>query len=132
MVLLQSLYFSRFLQNRPSPPSSFDSHVRWQPVTQSARSRQSYQTIGNCEQSNKPLNYLSSDLTQCHEFLLKERLESSVPSCKAANFRFLFTTFRRSAFLLLKLSIITYGTIGDFIVSSKLSMTTCTENTNMY
>ena len=39
-------------------------------------------------------------------------LESSVPSCKAANFRSLFTTFRRSAFLLLKLSIITYGTAG--------------------
>ena len=55
--------------------------------------------------SDKPLNYLSS-----------------VPSCQAANFRFLFTTFR----------IITYGTIGDFIVSSKLSMTTCTENTNIY
>ena len=65
--------------------------------------------------TDKPLNYLSG-----------------VPSCQAANFRFLFTTFRRSAFLLLKLSIITHGTIGDFIVSSKLSTTTCTENTNMY
>ena len=65
--------------------------------------------------TDKPLNYLSS-----------------VPSCQAANFRFLFTRFRRSAFLLLKLAIITDGTAGVFIVSSKLFMTTCTENTNIY
>ena len=31
--------------------SSFDTHARWQPVTQSARSRQSYGKIGDCEQS---------------------------------------------------------------------------------
>ena len=65
--------------------------------------------------TDKPLNYLSG-----------------VPSCQAANFRFLFTTFRRSAFLLLKLAMITYGIAGVYIVSRKLSMTTCTENTNIY
>ena len=65
--------------------------------------------------TDKPLNYLSG-----------------VPSCQAANFRFLFTTFRRSAFLLLKLAMITYGIAGVYIVSRRLSITTCTENTNIY
>ena len=65
--------------------------------------------------TDKPLNYLSG-----------------VPSCQAANIRFLFTTLRRSAFLLLKLAMITYGIAGVYIVSRKLSMTTCTENTNIY
>ena len=51
-MLLQSLYFSRFLPNRPRPLSSFDTHARWQPVTQSARSRRSYGKIEDCEQSN--------------------------------------------------------------------------------
>ena len=51
MMLLQSLYFSRFLPNRPRPLSSFDTHARWQPVTQSARSRRSYGKIEDCEQS---------------------------------------------------------------------------------
>ena len=52
-MLLQSLYFSRFLPNCPPPPivSSFDNHARWQPVTQSARSRQSCGKIEDCEQS---------------------------------------------------------------------------------
>ena len=49
-MLLQSLYFSRFLPNRPRPLSSFDTHLRWQPVTQSARSRRSYGKIEDCEQ----------------------------------------------------------------------------------
>ena len=31
--------------------SSFDSHARWQPVTQTARSRQPYGKIRDCEQS---------------------------------------------------------------------------------
>ena len=31
--------------------SSFETHARWQPVTQSAQSRQSYGKIGDCEQS---------------------------------------------------------------------------------
>ena len=48
---LESLYFSRFLPNRPRPLSSFDTHARWQPVTQSARSRRSYGRIEDCEQS---------------------------------------------------------------------------------
>ena len=38
--------------NRPRPLSSFDTHVRWQPVTQSSRSRWSYGKIEDCEQSN--------------------------------------------------------------------------------
>ena len=50
-MLLQSLYFSRFLPNRPRPLSSFDTHARWQPVTQSARSRRSYGKMEDCEQS---------------------------------------------------------------------------------
>ena len=50
-MLLQSLYFSRFLPNRPRPLSSFDTHTRWQPITQSARSRWSYGKIEDCEQS---------------------------------------------------------------------------------
>ena len=50
-MLLQSLYFSLFLPNRPRPLSSFDTHARWQPVTQSARSRWSYGKIEDCEQS---------------------------------------------------------------------------------
>ena len=52
-MLLQSLYFSRFLPNRPRPLSSFDTHARWQPVTQSARSRRSYGKIEDCEQSTR-------------------------------------------------------------------------------
>ena len=35
VMLLQSLFFSRFLPNRPRPLSGFDSHARWQPVMQS-------------------------------------------------------------------------------------------------
>ena len=50
-MLLQSLYFSRFLPNHPRPLSSFDTHARWQPVTQSARSRRSYGKIEDCELS---------------------------------------------------------------------------------
>ena len=44
-------YFSRFLPNRPRPLSSFDTHARWQPVTQSAWSRWSCGKIEDCEQS---------------------------------------------------------------------------------
>ena len=32
----------------PPPPSSFDTHARWQPVTQSARSRWCYGKIEDC------------------------------------------------------------------------------------
>ena len=45
-------YFSRFLPNHPRPLSSFDTHARWQPVTQSAQSRWSYGKIEDCEQSS--------------------------------------------------------------------------------
>ena len=49
-MLLQSLYFSCFLPNHPRPLSSFDTHARWPPVTQSAWSRWSYGKIDDCEQ----------------------------------------------------------------------------------
>ena len=45
-------YFSRFLPNRPRSLSSFDTHLRWQPVTRSARSRRSYGKIEDREQSS--------------------------------------------------------------------------------
>ena len=79
-MLLESLYFSRFLLNRPRPLSSFDTHaiaarnvashadvlrvsservknplerLRGRlPVTQSARSRRSYGKIEGCEQAS--------------------------------------------------------------------------------
>ena len=55
-------YFSRFLPNRPRPLSSFDTHARWQPVTQSARSRWSYGKIKGREQSmtTPTLQYLNT------------------------------------------------------------------------
>ena len=34
--------------------SSFDTHARWQPVTQSAHARRSYRKIEDCEQSTHP------------------------------------------------------------------------------
>ena len=46
-------HFSRLLSNRPHPLSSFDTHARWQPVTQSARYRWSYGKIEDCEQSRE-------------------------------------------------------------------------------
>ena len=49
--LLKSLYFSRLLPNRPRRLSCFDTHARWQLVTESARSRRSYWKIEDCEQS---------------------------------------------------------------------------------
>ena len=41
----------RFRPNCPRPLSSFDTHTRLQPVTQSAQSRLSYGKIEDCEQS---------------------------------------------------------------------------------
>ena len=38
-------------QTASRPLSSFDTHPRWQPVTQSARSRRCYAKIEDCEQS---------------------------------------------------------------------------------
>ena len=39
------------MRDRPHPLSSFDTHAKWQPVTHSARTRQSYAKIEDCEQS---------------------------------------------------------------------------------
>ena len=52
MMLLQSLFFPRFLPNQPHPLRSFDTHARWQPVTQSAQSQWSYGEIEDYEQSS--------------------------------------------------------------------------------
>ena len=41
-----------YSSNSPRPLSSFDTHARWQPVTQGARSRRSYGKIEDCQQSN--------------------------------------------------------------------------------
>ena len=48
----------RLLPNRPRPLSSFDTHARWQPVTQSPRSRFSYGKIEDCEQSNCSIKFV--------------------------------------------------------------------------
>ena len=50
---------ARFLSNHPRPLSSFDSHARWQPVTQSARSRLSCGQIEDCEQSNSSIHRIN-------------------------------------------------------------------------
>ena len=39
---------------------SFDTHARWQPVTQSARSRRSYGNIEDREQPNPGASYYST------------------------------------------------------------------------
>ena len=39
-----------------NPLSRFDTHPRWAPGTQSARSRESYGKIGDCEQPIKRVN----------------------------------------------------------------------------
>ena len=44
--------FSCFLPNRPRPLSSFTTYARWQPVTQSARSRWSYGKTEDCHIRN--------------------------------------------------------------------------------
>ena len=58
-------------ENRPRPLSSFDTHARWQPVTQSARSRWSYGKIEDCEQSNLQANSLFSMHNNWPLYLLK-------------------------------------------------------------
>ena len=64
--------------NRPRPLSSFDTHVRWQPVTQSARSRRSQGKIGDCKQSTLNLTDFSklptSTHTKFHPFLFPQHL----------------------------------------------------------
>ena len=55
-------YFSRFLPNRPRPLSSFDTHARWQPVTQSARSRRSYGKTEDCQQSKIKISIIASNM----------------------------------------------------------------------
>ena len=57
-------YFTRFLPNRPLPLSSFDTYARWQPETQSARSRRSYGKIEESEQSNLRLPFVSKKETR--------------------------------------------------------------------
>ena len=54
-------YFSRFLPNHPRPLSSFDTHARWQPVTQSAQSRWSYGKIEDCEQSKNSVRSILNE-----------------------------------------------------------------------
>ena len=44
---------------------SFDTHARWQPVTQSARSLRSYGKIEDCEQTNFGEALQFSDRTSC-------------------------------------------------------------------
>ena len=65
-MLLQSLYFSRFLPNRHCPLSSFDTHARWQSVTQSCRSRWSYGKMEDCEQSNQQGTHNDANDTKTH------------------------------------------------------------------
>ena len=65
------VYFSRFHPNRPRPLGSFDTHARWQPVTQSARSRWSYGKIEDFEQSNLQANSLFSMHNNWPLYLLK-------------------------------------------------------------
>ena len=75
-------YFSRFLPNRPRPLSSFDTHARWQPVTQSARSRRSYGKIEDCEQSiiwTKRVN--PGDDLEMRTALFVDCSSISCPSC---------------------------------------------------
>ena len=44
-------------QTAPCPLSSFDAHARWQPVTQTIRSRRSYGKIEDREQSTEILQF---------------------------------------------------------------------------
>ena len=62
---LQWCYYSPSIfhassQTAPRSLSSFDTHARWQPITQSARSRRSYGKIEDCKQSslNEPCGTL--------------------------------------------------------------------------
>ena len=50
--LIKKSIFLASSQTVLGPLSSFDTHARWQPVTQSARSRRSYGKIEGCEQSS--------------------------------------------------------------------------------
>ena len=83
-MLLQSLYFSRFLPNRPRPLSSFDTHARWQPVTQSARSRWSYGKIEDCEQSNANLQKAKMKIVRTSSH---NTVEVSTPSTQTHSVR---------------------------------------------
>ena len=55
-VITVPLFFS-LPTKPPRPLSSFETHTRWQPVTQSARSRRSYGKIEDCEQSIEMLQF---------------------------------------------------------------------------
>ena len=64
-VITVPLLFS-LLPNRPRPLSSFDTHARWKPVTQSAQSRWSYGKIEDCEQSRNFLEAKNSQFDLSH------------------------------------------------------------------
>ena len=49
--------FLTITQTAPRPLSSFDTHAKWQPVTQSIRSRRSYGKIEDREQSIEILQF---------------------------------------------------------------------------
>ena len=49
--------FLTITQTAPRPLSSFDTHARWQPVTQSIRSRRCYGKIEDREQSIEILQF---------------------------------------------------------------------------
>ena len=57
--------FLASLQIAPHPLSFFDTHPRWLPVLQSARSRRSYGKIGDCEQSTKTALHNESNDFHC-------------------------------------------------------------------
>ena len=58
----KNIFLASF-QTAPRLLSSFDTHARWQPVTQSARSRRSYGKIEDCEQSMVNTEATSSTTT---------------------------------------------------------------------
>ena len=74
MFMTVPLFFSLPPLNAPRPLSGFDTHPRWLPVTQSARSRPSYGKIGDCEQSRVLhfWNYFVVEaLASCYRFSVR-------------------------------------------------------------
>ena len=85
VMLLQSLYFCRFLPNHPLPPSSFDTHARWPLVTQSARSRRFYKKIGDSETSSAQRSTMSKKIwLSMHPRKFGNNVTVSVPSAPQA------------------------------------------------
>ena len=77
VILIFKCNDSRLLPNRPRPLSSFDTHARWQPVTQNARSRWSHGKIENCEQSKK-LQLYTTDYTVILQLFLSDEWFMSI------------------------------------------------------